>query len=366
MGNGPRQPLVSVVLPTYNGEKFLRPAIVSVLNQTLRDFELIIIDDASTDSTPKILAEILADSKDERLVFLKNDRNLGIAGATNKGWAAARGEFVAMQDHDDISLPHRLQRQVDFLKSHPEIALIGSAATRIDDQGGTWDTVEEPQDDLNLKWELLFRCRFRHMTLMIRRNAMEEVGGYREDTSLRFATDYDMLSRAAKRHGVANLAEPLVLWRRHGSATSIEHGREQDRSAEEISFRNICAVSEMAAAGNGSGRELDPDGLRRLYLGLMAFTTTPPGQFPALPAEQVISGMKFLCETRENFYRVYRFSQPEVKKHRRNLDRVWGKHAVALAMRAPWDVGSRIEILFLGLACLRSAFFAARSFRGKP
>ena len=123
-------PVVSVVMCTYNGERFLRPAIESILNQTFRDFELV-VDDGSTDRTPRILAEFKA--RDTRVIVLTNERNLGIAAATNRGLAAARGEYIALQDHDDISLPHRFQTQVDFLNSHSEIALVGSDATLIDD-----------------------------------------------------------------------------------------------------------------------------------------------------------------------------------------------------------------------------------------
>lgn len=351
-------PAVSVLMPTYNGERFLRPAIESILSQTLTDFELIVIDDASSDGTPGILAEF----KDDRLRLFRNDCNLGIAGATNKGLAVASGRYVALQDHDDISVPHRLRAQADYLDTHPAIALVGSAATKIDERGAVLGTVLEPDDVLELKWELLFGCRFRHMTLMARRNAILDIGGYRRDASFRFATDYDMISRAAMRYGVANLTEPLVLWRRHGGATSIEHEQEQNRSAEAISFRNLCELDEMSASGNGSQQKRAETDERYLaYLGLRAFLLTPPRQFPALPPEQVISGMKYLCEIRETFYRFYSFPRSAVTKHRGALNWIWGKHAVALAVRAPWDWRSRLQILFLGVRCLVAAPFAAFS-----
>ncbi len=134
-------PVVSVLMPTYNGERFLRPAIESILNQTFRDFELIVIDDGSRDQTAEILREFAA--RDNRILVLTNERNLGIAAATNRGLAAARGEFVALQDHDDISLPHRIQTELEFLHSHPEIALVGSAATLIDENGVAYDRFVE-------------------------------------------------------------------------------------------------------------------------------------------------------------------------------------------------------------------------------
>lgn len=352
-GHHTTTPLVSVVIPTYNGERFLRPAIESILNQTLTDFELIVIDDASTDSTPRILAEF----KDDRLLLFRNDCNLGIAGATNKGLAVASGLYVALQDHDDVSVPHRLQTQVSYLDGHPAIALVGSAATKIDERGAVLGTVLEPCDELDLKWELLLGCRFRHMTLMARRKAILDIGGYRQDASFRFATDYDMLSRAAMRYGVANLTEPLVLWRRHGGATSIEHEQEQNRSAGTISFRNLCLLDDLRTGVAIDSSSLESDPRYRHYLGFRAFISTPAGQFPALPSEQVVSGFKFFCGIQETFYRMHGFPRSAAARHRRALDWTWGKHAVALAIRAPWDWRSRLRMLFLGLQCLLSAFF---------
>src|SRR5579872_3719033 len=176
-------PVISVLMPTYNGERFLRPAIESILNQTFPNFELIIIDDGSTDNTPHILWEF----KDTRLTVLTNQQNLGIAAATNRGLAAARGEYIALQDHDDISLPHRLQTQLDFLNTHPEIALVGSAAELIDENGIAYDHYREPEDDIELKWEALFRCPIRHTSVLVRRKVMCEIGGYSADSTLNVA-----------------------------------------------------------------------------------------------------------------------------------------------------------------------------------
>src|SRR5579872_6896113 len=184
-------PAISVVMPTYNGERFLRPAIESILNQTFPNFELIIIDDGSTDNTPHILSEF----KDTRLTVLTNQQNLGIAVATNRGLAAARGEYIALQDHDDISLPHRFQTQLDFLNTHPEIALVGSAAELIDENGVPYADYFEPENDIDIKWETLFRCPISHTSVMARRKVLLDVGGYSTDGALRVASDYDFLSR---------------------------------------------------------------------------------------------------------------------------------------------------------------------------
>ncbi len=334
-------PVVSVVMCTYNGERFLRPAIESILRQTFSDFEFIVVDDGSTDSTPHILAEFK--DKDARLTVLSNERNLGIAGATNRGLAAARGEYVALQDHDDVSLPHRFQTQVDFLESHLDIALLGSAATLIDEKGAAYGDYAEPTDDIELKWESLFRCPISHTSVMVRRRVLLDVGGYSTDTMLKVASDYDLLSRIMMRHRVANLSERLVMWRRHPDASTITDEPQLRHGIESVSLRNLGALRNR-----GSDSEADRE---YRYLGSRAFLCTPAGQLPALPPEQVIAGLRFLGHLQDVFSRTFSPSRRAAARLRRRLNWIWGKHAVALAIRAPWDWRSRILISTLGIRC---------------
>jgi glycosyltransferase involved in cell wall biosynthesis len=339
-------------MPTWNGERFLRPAIESILNQTFRDFELIVIDDASTDSTPGILAEFK--DKDARLVVLTNERNLGIAGATNRGLAAARGEYIALQDHDDISRPHRFQIQVDFLNSHSDVAVVGSAATLIDDGGVPYADFPLPCEEIDIKWRLLFvGDAFHYSSIMVRLNAMQQIGGYGEDPAFRYSEAYDPFSRLAMGHRMANLPDKLLLWRRHPGATSIQHTPAQVRSGEVISLRNISLLADQLH----NGAYLDDQ--RYLFAGFQAFTSTPAGQLPDLPAEQVVSGLKFYSDIQDAFYQAHKFPRLDVARHRQRLEWVWGKHAIALAARAPWGWRSRIRIFMLGLRCLRHATWAA-------
>src|ERR1039457_4802694 len=137
------EPRVSVVMGAYNGERFIRTAIESILNQTFRDFELIVIDDCSTDSTPQILREF----NDDKLRVVRNERNLGIAETLNNGIAVARGEYVALQDHDDISLPARLECQVAFLDRNTQVGMVGSGCSVIDEVGTLVAHVPVEYDD---------------------------------------------------------------------------------------------------------------------------------------------------------------------------------------------------------------------------
>jgi hypothetical protein len=383
MNQGPHAitPVVSVIMPTWNGERFLRPAIDSILNQTLTDFELIVIDDGSTDSTPRILT----DYKDDRLVVLTNEHNLGIAGATNRGLAAARGEYVALQDHDDISLPQRFQVQVEYLDSHPEIALVGSGATLIDQDGTPlpktasleiWPTSENrlSTDDLNLKWHLLFGCPFYHVSVMVRRGAILDVGGYRRDPSFQCAQDFEFLSRLGMRYRVANLKESLVLWRRHSGSVGRQHSERQLHASESISFRNLCAVDNARYDDSHAARQhrarrpqqVSPhdrgDSANRYqwfrYLGLKAFLHTPAGSLPDLPSEQVLAGAQFLYDINDTFYKVHGFTRANSGRHRAPLNWTWGKHAVGLAVRSHWDWRSRFGLLRFGFRSIGQAAWA--------
>jgi glycosyltransferase involved in cell wall biosynthesis len=330
-------------MPTYNGEKFLRPAIESILNQTFPDFELIVIDDGSIDSTPSILADYKGN--DTRLIVLTSKRNLGIAGATNRGLAAARGKYLALQDHDDISLPHRLQTQVDFLDSNPDTALVASAATLIDDSGATQGDFPQPCNEIDLKWELLWSCPIHHTAVMMRRSAIVDVGGYPNDPALRFAEAWEPLAQIAMRYRIANLPDRLVLWRRHSAATSIQHRQQALAACEATVLRNIYRLSKP----HGADATFD---LEFRYSGLRAFLYTPGVKPPQLPAQQVIAGLLLLCEVQERFYQINDFPRRLAARHRRTLNWSWGKHAVGLAMRAPWTWRCRVRILLLGVRLL--------------
>ena len=208
---GVTAPRVSVVMGAYNGERFLRPAIESILNQTYRNFELIVVDDCSTDGTIQILEEF----KEERMSVVRNQRNLGIAETLNNGIAVARGEYIALQDHDDISLPTRLECQVAFLDRNTQVGMVGSNCNIIDEAGTISPGWPVKYDDVELKWAVLWRCPFFHTSVMVRRRDIQEVGGYSSDPKYRFSEDYDLMSRVALRYSVANIPQTLGCWRMH-------------------------------------------------------------------------------------------------------------------------------------------------------
>ena len=205
-------------MPVRNGERYLREAIDSILTQTWPDFELIIIDDYSTDQT----AEIVRGYDDDRLVFELNSMQLGPARSRNRGLSLAKGEYVACMDADDIALPQRLELQVDFLKRNPHIALVGAAATTIDSHGIPVETTYQPNDAESIRGKLLSSNCFVQSTIMMKTAAVRGLGGYR----FPLAEDYDLWLRMSEHYDLANLSEPLVLFRTHSHQTSIQQREE--------------------------------------------------------------------------------------------------------------------------------------------
>ena len=234
-------PLVSVVMAVFNGERFLPETLDSVLNQTFRDFELIIVDDGSTDGTPAVLAHYL--QADPRLV-VQHGPNRGQVVSLNIGCRLARGRYIARIDADDVCLPERFERQVQFLERNPQVAMVGSSISNIDERGTPLATWPLPTGDQEIR-DRLFGLReipFCHVTLMFRTVVYHAVNGYR--TAFAPAEDYDMWLRIAERWQVANLPEPLVKVRRRAQSLSFTHARQQV-----ISRLVALAVSEKRRAG---------------------------------------------------------------------------------------------------------------------
>jgi hypothetical protein len=207
---------VTVLMSVFNGQRYLREAVESILGQTFEDFELLVVNDGSTDASRAILDSY----RDPRLRIVEHATNLGLSRSLNRGIAQARGRYVARLDADDVAEPDRLQRQVDFLDRHPDVVLLGSCYTVIDEDGHRIGQRWVPVDDLEIRWMLEFCNAFAHSAVMLRRDALAgEAVVY--DESLVYAMDYDLWTRLAGRGRLANLDACLVRWRAApGSLTS--------------------------------------------------------------------------------------------------------------------------------------------------
>jgi glycosyltransferase involved in cell wall biosynthesis len=229
-------PMVSVVMPVYNSEIYLRTAIESILAQTFRNFELIAIDDGSTDGSASILDDFRR--QDGRIIILSHLQNQGIVSALNRGLKIARGEYIARMDTDDISLPERFEKQVEFLETHPQVGVLGSDAIFMDSHGREIVRMGHPHEDLSIRWTSLLANVFFHPTVMIRRAILTSFHlGYQLD--FQSVEDYDLWVRLLEHTQAANLDRPLLRYRVHAQSISSQSAQEQMEKHTRISFAYI-------------------------------------------------------------------------------------------------------------------------------
>ena len=217
-------PLVSVVMSCFNAERWLREAIDSVLAQTFRDFEFILVDDGSTDATPGIIKGYA--DVDSRVVVISKP-NTGLADSLNVGIARARGSWIARMDADDVSEPTRLQRQVAHAAANPALGFIGTGLTEIDGAGNRLATHRYPPAHAQLLRRLVSGQAFPpHSSAFYRTGMVSAVGGYRP--RIRRAQDWDLWLRLSEKTQLACLETPLVRIRKHASQISHDQaGRRQ-------------------------------------------------------------------------------------------------------------------------------------------
>lgn len=247
---------VSVLISVYNGEAHLQEAVESILGQTFSDFEFVIVDDGSTDSTWQILKAYAA--QDARIVLIRNEKNIGLERSLNKGLALTQGEYIARQDADDVSLPHRLELQSHFLDIHPEVGALGTAVKIIDQQGASQDEDYLPVDHESIEALLLVNNFLHHSTLMTRRHLMQTLKGY--DESMRHAEDYDIWWRLSRISRLATMPD-ILLCRRIDDSPRISklYREKQLQNALKISLK---AVKE--SLGNNS-TSLDEEAYHRFW-----------------------------------------------------------------------------------------------------
>ena len=219
-------PAVSVVMPVYNATRYLRASVESILSQSFRDFEFITVDDGSTDDSLKILREY--EGKDARLRIVSRP-NTGIVGALNDGLSAVRGELIARMDSDDLALPDRFEKQVAFLRSHPDHVLVGSQVLLIDPEGAALCPKRDTEyTHERIDWaHLHHRWPLVHPSVMMRREAVAAVGGYRD--KYQWLEDLDLFLRLAEIGKLASLPDVLLHYRLHTG--SVCHTRETDQQA---------------------------------------------------------------------------------------------------------------------------------------
>jgi glycosyltransferase involved in cell wall biosynthesis len=202
-------PKVSVIMPIYNAQKFLDEAIQSILKQTFKDFELLLINDGSTDGSEEIIEKYRNDNR----VRIFHKKNEGVTKTLNFGLAQSVGRYVARMDADDISMPERLELQVDFLDEHRNVGLLGTRFKAITEDGKFIENLDVELTNEELQEKLIKSCRFGHPTVMMRRSAIESVGSYDESSWANTVEDYDLWLRIAEKFEIANLSQYLLHYR---------------------------------------------------------------------------------------------------------------------------------------------------------
>ncbi len=203
------KPIVSVILPAYNAEKYLSAALESILAQSFTDFECIVIDDCSTDSTWSI-AQQYAD-RDARVKVLKNEKNLKLSGTLNRGIHLATGKYIARMDADDWSYPERLAIQVRYLNDHPDTGICGGSMEVCNEKLNVQGRRAYNLTDQVIRKKIFFYSPFSHPLVMMRKSVLDMVGYYREEYNP--AEDYELYFRIGEKSLFANVPDTLLKYR---------------------------------------------------------------------------------------------------------------------------------------------------------
>lgn len=326
-----RRPKVTVLLPVHNGGSDLPSAVDCTLAQTFPDFELVIIDDASTDSTPHYLARL----RDPRIRILRNLTNLGIARSLNRGISESSGEYIARQDADDYSYPSRIEKQVAYLDAHPGVAVV-AANFYIVANGLPRGPMQQVFADLDIRLGLLFQNVIAHPSVMMRRSALLRAGAYPENCRLE---DYELWLRIAEFAQLACLPEPLVkCTSRPESYTNSDLQRTERalRSASERYLRRLLTFDvpaevydDFVALYRGGGRPL-----------------------PSISLGRVKAATGFATDLQRAFYMRAGCGRWAAQRHCMALRVRWAGHMVRLALQQGHLLRWRAGVVANGLRLL--------------
>ncbi len=328
------EPRVSVVIPVYNCRTYVAEAIDSILAQSFTDFELLLIDDASTDGS----VDLMKSYADPRIRLVCSEVNLGIPKTHNKGVQLARGEYIAMLDHDDSSYPDRLAKQVAFLDRHRNCAVVGTwAEVRDDGNGRVSRRIKRfPVSAEDVRSQLLFTCSVLHPSIMARKAVMED---YRYCDRYAFCDDFDLFVRIARKHQIVNLPEVLVRHRRHADRTS-------NKKAHLKKGENLEVFG--AQLGELSVAFTDADLERHFLLGQMKSLRFTPDRDYLDWAEA------WLCKLLEANRHTRHYPEPQ-------LARVAGAMWLKACWHASANIGWRVAVRYLRSPLSKGAWLSLRA-----
>lgn len=220
--------MISIILPAYNAERFIARAIDSIIKQTFPEWELILVDDGSTDKT----VEIAKSFKDNRIWVFMLGQNKGIVEALNYGLDLAFGEFIARHDADDTSHPYRLERQLKYLNEHPDVDIVGTAMVIEEGNGRMLSTKKYPKKPTHGEW--MEFCQLAHPTVMMHRKVYDVIGGYDPDFDMACCEDYDYWLRAKEKFVIHNIPEALYFKTEHPDSNIGSNKRSVIKAFDEL------------------------------------------------------------------------------------------------------------------------------------
>lgn len=234
------KPIVTVLLPVYNGEQYLKDAIDSILAQSYSNFVFLIINDGSSDRSE----EIILSYTDSRIQYLNNEQNLGLISTLNKGLQLVNTKYVARMDADDISLPQRLEKQVAFLESHPEVGILGTWSQSFGERNNHIAKYQAEHE--SIRYKQLYQIQLVHPTCMMRMDVLKSLP-FVYDKNYTHAEDYELFTRLSHVTKLANLQEVLHLYRKHSSAVSSVYNKPQLEASVRIKQREFALLGVDAA-----------------------------------------------------------------------------------------------------------------------
>lgn len=302
----PSAPSLSVVMPVHNGADYVIGAVMSILGQSLRDLELLVIDDHSTDASAGLVAQL----EDPRIRLLRNPGPKGFSHSLNLGIERAQGTYIARMDADDEALPARLALQVEFLEQHPDVSFVGSrVALKDPEKGLRKDPSVRPASPGHVRWALLFYCALAHPTIVGRRSAFEMLGGY--DARFFPAEDYDLWVRALQADlRFANLPEVLLHYRVNPSGMS--HSPSSNQADVALSISKRALETEL-------GKDVDLPSLRAIR---------DPSSLDLGRASEIFRSAEALLQDSHEAARVHGLSPSD--------DLAIDRHARLMADRLAW------------------------------
>lgn len=261
-------PAVTVLIAVHNGLPYVESALRSIMAQSLRDIEILVVDDASTDATPEILRALAAEDPRIRIETLTENRRL--PGALNRGLELARGTYVARMDADDLAVPERLAVQKAYLDAHPDIVMAGASVTRMGPDGTPLRSTHRPRDKFQTRWLARFYMPLTHPTFMFRRE-LPDGAAMRYDPVYSASEDYDFTVRMQEHGGVVSLPEMLLYYRVHPGSVTMTKFTIQREQANDIAMRvqradlpaDVVAALSDVNKGYLERRRCDPAGVFR-------------------------------------------------------------------------------------------------------